>query len=220
MGGFVIKNHSVPGEDHLNRVRVVVFDAQPVTRIGIRAVLEQNAAQVIGEADDEQGLHDLIDEQEPDVAVVDPSLAYPIGPVSMVRSLFKRPNCPYVVVFSSIRSRELLLPFYLLGVCGYVSKDAQPQRLIQAIHDAAQGRQDWFIGTMENQRNGGAHMNRLSPRERDVLTLMSMRLTNAEIAKELTISLQTVKNHTSSVLRKLGLNNRTEVMGWISAPKK
>lgn len=194
------------------QLRVVIADPQPVTRIGIRMVLEANEAQIIGEAHDEPGLVSLIDEQTADIAIVDPHVASSTGPVHLVRALCARVDYPSVVVYSSIESRDELLPLFLVGAHNYVSKDEAPSRLVEAVHDAARGRQSWFIGRLgdvDGRWNDG--LSRLSSRERDVFSLMAMRLSNAEIAAELSISLQTVKNHASHILRKLGAKNRAEL---------
>ena len=131
-----------------------------------------------------------------------------------MRSLKSRSEAPGVVVHTAHNSVEDVFTSQLSGADSFVHKGEVTQKLVEAVKETHAGRRVWLLG--EGRRNPhpptvphGEDDPRLTRREKEVFHLLLGRYTNAEIAQELSISLQTTKNHVSSVLRKLGVQSRS-----------
>ena len=127
----------------------------------------------------------------------------------------------------------------LAGAAGYLAKEIEPQNLMKAIRDVADGRfvfgsrvfsrrelDDWLVSQTEGARRSysepGNPFHPLSDREMEVLNCVVRGMSNKEIANLLGISHQTVKNHVTSILRKFGVDDRTQAViyalkrGWVT----
>jgi DNA-binding NarL/FixJ family response regulator len=134
------------------------------------------------------------------------------------------PDPMAVVVITTFDLDEYVHGALRAGARGFLLKDAGPELLVQAVHAAADG--DALIAPNVTRRllatlAAGAAPKRhtqpiapLTPREEEVLRLVALGRTNAEIAAELFISLTTAKTHVASLLTKLGARNRVEIAMW------
>lgn len=121
------------------------------------------------------------------------------------------------MVLSAYRRREYVVGLIELGAAGYILKDDPQESLIQAIKIAARGQQ-WFsprimdllIKAEKWQKPHTLHQ--LTEREKDVLRLLVKGRRNAEIAAELTLTEQTIKNYVRRIYNKLGVNTRVEAV--------
>jgi DNA-binding NarL/FixJ family response regulator len=135
--------------------------------------------------------------------------------IEVCREMKAMPDAPRVLVFTAHTDVEDVAAATLAGADGYLHKGVASEELIDAVERTYAGGRVWLLPAAEEESasrieevSGEA---RLTPKEKEVFALVLKRRTNAEIAGELYISLYTVKNHVSSILRKLGLKSRREI---------
>jgi DNA-binding NarL/FixJ family response regulator len=196
-------------------MKVLVVDKQPVMRLGIAALLRpENDIRPIGSA---ASLHEALGvmaTEQPDIVVLDFMLKGQQSGTELCRQIKSRPDPPGVVVYTANHTEQQLFLCRLSGADSYVHKDEEPERLIEAIRATHAGKRVWFIGGAEasnHNKSAVCEQASLTPREQQIFTLMLKRHTNSDIAEALGISVQTVKNHTSRILRKLHLRRRTDL---------
>lgn len=202
-------------------IRVLVVDDHDLFRMGLASLLsEQEDIAVVAQASNGANGVRLARELRPGVILMD--LRMPcIDGVDAIRAIVKRdPSARVIALTVSIGEADVAAAV-LAGACGYLVKDAPMDNVVLAVRAAARGASWLSPGAasvlMERLRSqyvepepevSGAGS--LSPREREVLRLVSRGMENSEIASALQISPRTAKNHVSSILGKLGLTNRIE----------
>ncbi len=126
-----------------------------------------------------------------------------------------------VLILSIHDDREYLLEVLKAGATGYLLKDVEPAHLIAGIRAVAKGEtivHPGLTGKLVSELSRLAKLpaqtfvNPLTPREGEILALMSQGLSNGDIAKQVYLSEKTVKNHVTSILRKLGVTDRTQAV--------
>lgn len=197
-------------------IRVVVADDHHLVRQGIRALLEKAPdISVVGEAEDGFALIDRVAEMKPDVVVVD--VAMPgLNGVEAVRRITKVAETTRVVILS-VHSDEVLVRQALrFGVNAYLLKDALKEDLLNAVRSAQRG--ETYLSPSIAHLAGPAHwtkpepptaLERLSPREREVLQLIAEGHTNKRIALKLGVSEKTVEKHRANLMVKLQIRDVT-----------
>jgi two-component system, NarL family, response regulator LiaR len=136
--------------------------------------------------------------------------------VAVMRFLRESVPDARVIVLTSFLDDETLLPALRSGAAGYLLKNAEPQELVRAVRAAHAGEAllDPVVaarrGEMRTTDGGRGPLDRLTPREREVLVLIARGFPNKRIARELTLSEKTVKTHVGHVLAKLGVSDRTQ----------
>jgi DNA-binding NarL/FixJ family response regulator len=138
-----------------------------------------------------------------------------------MRALRVRVPSARAVVLTSYLDDERLLPAIRAGAAGYLLKSVQPQELATAVRTAAAGQAlidpvvaARLVEALDGGRDDG--VDRLTPREREVLALLARGFANKRIATELGIAEKTVKTHVSNVLAKLGVSDRTQAALYAS----
>jgi len=198
-------------------IRVLLVDDHEVVREGLRVFLElQEGIEVIGEAGDGVQAVEAAERLNPDVIVMD--LVMPeLDGVGAMRQLRERTPAARVIILTSFLDDDRLLPAMQAGAAGYLLKNVEPIELARAVREAHHGgaRIDPQVAArlVEQLADGGARtgvLDRLTPRERDVLELIGHGLSNKRIARELGIAEKTVKTHVSHVFEKLGVSDRTQ----------
>ena len=197
-------------------IRVLIVDDHAVVREGLRAFLElQEGIEVAGEAEDGREALQAASRLHPDVILMD--LVMPeLDGVAAMRSLREQVPNARVIVLTSFLDDDKLLPALRSGAAGYLLKNASPQELVRAVRAAHAG--EALIDTVVAARlvetlaaDGGVEpLDRLTPREREVLVLIGRGFSNKLIARELQLSEKTVKTHVGHVLAKLGVTDRTQ----------
>ncbi|MDA0563630.1 response regulator transcription factor [Streptomonospora sp. S1-112] len=208
---------AMPGE-----LRVLVVDDDALVRGGLAMMLDGgDGIRVVGEAADGDEVLAAVDAHRPHVVLMDLRMPRVDG-ITATRRLRARPHPPEVVVLTTFDTDENILRALRAGAAGFLLKDTPPPRIVAAVHRVAAGepilsprvtrrlmdRAAVQADALDRARRALAA---LSPRENDVVLAVAQGRTNAEIAAELYMSVATVKAHVSSVLTKLGLDNRTQI---------
>ena len=203
-------------------IRVFLVDDHEVIRRGLTEMLTAVPGfDVVGEAATAAQAITRITAVRPDVAVIDGRLPDGSG-IDVCREVRSAVPETYCMILTSFDDNDAVLASVLAGASGYVLKDVRAEALVEDIRQVAQGRvllspQTIKAVIQRAQRPApGADTSALSPREREVLELIGDGLTNRQIATQLYLSEKTVKNHVSSILRKTGLERRTQAAVYAS----
>ena len=212
--------------DH-NPIRVLLADDHAVVRAGIRQFLEQaDDIEVIAEADDGQVAMVLIEEQQPDVAVLDIQMpkASGIDVTRWVRANYRHIG---VLILSAYDDDPYVVAVLQAGANGYVLKTASPGEIIRAVRDVHAGKSaldETVVQKMMAQVSSATQakaIENLTKREMEVLTLVAQGYTNKAIGLQLGISDRTVQGHLAHIFAKLQAGSRTEAvmravsLGWL-----
>ena len=223
----------------MKEITLLIVDDHPLFRQGVSDALAlEEGFRVVGQAADGKHALELIRDLDPDIAVLDVNLPEMNGQ-----------QITHQVAQEKLRTRILLLTGYddveqaihaaHAGAAAYCSKDIQPQNLISIIREVANGKfviggnvftrrelDNWLEDQLEGARRSysepGSPFHPLSDREMEVLSCVVRGMSNKEIAGLLGISHQTVKNHVTSILRKFGVEDRTQAVvyalkrGWVN----
>jgi two-component system, NarL family, response regulator LiaR len=197
-------------------IRVVIADDHRVVRDGLCYLLGQEPdVEVAGEAGDGRQAIDVVAATRPDVLLLD--LYMPgVDGHAVLAALRDAPQRPAVVVLTSAADDEHLVRAMQAGATSYLLKTASAEHVIAAVRDAAAGTASLSPELLTRLTQALRRppppdpLRQLSPRERDVLALIARGRSNRQIARDLAIGEQTVKTHVSSILGKLGLQDRVQ----------
>jgi DNA-binding NarL/FixJ family response regulator len=195
-------------------ISVLIVDDHPVVRQGLRALLEvQDGIEVIGEAGDGGTALALAAEHVPDVILLDLRLPGLDG-IAVLGELKARGDTARVLVLTSATEPASASLAMRSGAAGVLYKDVDPDALVRAIRSVHDGHlllAPEAAGMLMGSAGWtGAGMDALTSREREVLAELTKGRSNREIARALHVSEKTVKAHVSSVLAKLGVQDRTQ----------
>ena len=197
-------------------IRVLVVDDHAVVREGLRAFLElQEGIEVAGEAADGDQAVAEATRLRPDVILMDLVMPHLDG-VAAMRALREQLPDARVIVLTSFLDDDKLFPALRSGAAGYLLKNAEPKELARAVRAAHGGEAllDPAVAARVVESlaadGGDDPLDRLTPREREVLVLIGRGFPNKLIARELEVSEKTVKTHVGHVLAKLGVTDRTQ----------
>lgn len=201
---------------------VVIVDDHAMFRSGVRHEIGTRC-RVLGEAEDVDSAVEVILRTGPDVVLLDVHLPGGGGTEVLARVHQKNPDQKFLALSVS-DSAEDVIGVIRAGARGYVTKSISGPELIDAIRRIAEGDAvfsprlagfvlDAFSGAIDIA-SVDEDLDRLSPREREVMRLIARGYAYKEVARELFISIKTVETHVSSVLRKLQLSNRHQLTRW------
>lgn len=220
-------------------IRILIVDDHPVFRQGVRDILEtETGFKVVGEAADGQVALQLSRDLGPDVVIMDINLPTMNG-LQVTRRIKGEQREIKVIMLTGYDNVEQVFHAIRAGASAYCAKDIMPDDLVKTIRMAFDG--FYVVGDDILTESGvtswlkeelaklagslGTDMDDvfmpLSPREMEILKLVTKGLSNKEIAYQLGISHQTVKNHMTSILRKLDVGDRTQAAvyalgrGWV-----
>jgi DNA-binding NarL/FixJ family response regulator len=197
-------------------IRILVADDHPMLREGLVAVLStQPDFDIVGEAADGAEVVRLAEALRPDVILLDLEMPDVDG-VAALEGLRDAVSAARAIVFTAYDTDERILRSLRAGARGYLLKGASRQEIFDAVRTVHAGGSLLEPGVttrlLDHVREGGEQTEPLTPRELEVLALISEGLHNSEIAGRLFVTERTVKFHVSSILAKLGADNRTEAV--------
>ena len=233
------------GPDRRNpdaKVKIVLVDDHALFRVGMRQILEREADfEVVGEAEDARGAFDVSQQQTPDIVLLDLSIPAP-GGIETTQRIKREVPSAGIIALAAGEDEDQLFDAIKAGAAAFILKDISPDDLVAVIRRVNQG--EYLINDKVFARPAVASrvlkefrelavygqeaapiFAPLSPREVEILDNIAKGMTNKQVAYALSISEQTVKNHMSSILRKLSVNDRTQAVvyamkqGWIRIPE-
>ena len=209
-------------------IRVLLVDDHPVVRTGLRALLEGfGDVEVVGEAADGAEALEMVSAAQQqtgpnleriDVVVMDIEMPGLDGITTTQR--LQAQHGPPVLILTTYNTQADVLAAVEAGAKGYLLKDAEPEKLRQAILDTAAGKSTVSSEVAAHLMTGVQHPREtLSVREIELLKLMATGVTNKQLAQSLFISEATVKTHLVHIYRKLNVTNRTAAINTARAQR-
>jgi DNA-binding NarL/FixJ family response regulator len=203
----------------VSAIRVLLADDEPLVRSGLRAILESEPdVTVVGEADDGAAAVSQARSSHPDIVLMDVRMPRVDG-IAATRLLGQFDGGgPAVIVVTTFENDDYVYDALQAGARGFLLKRSAAEDYVNAIRTVHEGESLLFPAAIRRlvahrgQRGGrfaGAH---LTDREEEVLRLVASGLSNAEIASELVLGLETVKSHVRNILAKLGVRDRVQAV--------
>jgi DNA-binding NarL/FixJ family response regulator len=194
-------------------LNVVIVDDHVALRRGMELLLRRHGHHVVGTANDAESAESVILRRRPDVALIDLTLPRESG-AELTRRLLEEDPEVRIVLYTGVSDERLLLEGLDSGAAGFALKSGDPEELEEAIRTVADGG-EWIDPRLEpllERRNGNGHGHVLSPREREILGLLSKGLSGEEAAKQLFLSSETVRTHVRNAMNKLGAATRVHAV--------
>jgi DNA-binding NarL/FixJ family response regulator len=202
-------------------INVIICDDQEIVVQGLCTILTSDAEiDVIGTAHNGYEVVELVEKRAPDLVLMDLKMPGMNG-IHATQKIHQSFPDVHILVLTTYDDDEWLFDAIRAGASGYLLKDTPANELINAIKGTVAG--DSFVDpavagkllkNITSQRtpvSKTSHI-QLSDRENDILQLMARGLTNADIARELYLTEGTVRNYTSNIFTKLGVNDRTQAV--------
>lgn len=200
-------------------IRVAIADDEPLVRAGVRAILESAPRLcVVGEASDGHEAIELIQAHRADVILLDIEMPRLDG-IAALEEIRRRGLDTLVLVLTTFGTEDNLRRALTAGADGFLIKASAPTDIISAVEAVATGGTviaprvaRYLVESLRRQPRQQHHsdISTLSPRETDVLRLLSHGMSNGEIARELHLTEGTVKGYVSAILLHLGASNRVQ----------
>lgn len=223
----------------MKTITLLIVDDHPLFRQGVvDSLMLESDMQVLGQASSGEDGLELMRSLKPQITLMDINLPGLNG--QQITHMAVQEKLPTrVLLVTGYDEMEQAVHAAIAGAAGYLAKDIDPEILIRAIRDVAEGKyvfgsnvfsrselDDWVVSQTEGARRSysepGNPYRPLSDREMEVLNCVVHGMSNKEIANMLQISHQTVKNHVTSILRKFGVDDRTQAViyalkrGWVT----
>jgi DNA-binding NarL/FixJ family response regulator len=201
----------------MKKTRILLVDDHHVVRAAVAAFLaREKDIEVVGEVARVADLEATVRRLRPDLLLLDAHMpGHKV--VESARQLREAYPAMQILVLSAYDRREYVVGLLQAGAAGYVLKDDSPDMLIRAVRAVIQG-EEWVSPRVakvlvKSVRNWDERpSDKLTEREMEVLQLMAEGYKNEEIATQLVITVQTVKNHVTSIFRRLGVESRVEAV--------
>lgn len=201
-------------------IRVLIADDHEVVRLGIKSLLVDTEISVIAEATSGEETLAAVRQIKPDVVLLDVRMPDMDGLTTLSRLRMEHPQLR-ILMLSSHDNPTYVARAVALGANGYLLKSATRDELLASLRRAATGEDAWtrdelrrVTGALATPRMSAEIDVPLTQRESEVLRQLAHGLTNKEIGQALGISYETVKEHVQHILRKIGVNDRTQAAVW------
>jgi DNA-binding NarL/FixJ family response regulator len=224
------------------QTKILIVDDHPMFRVGIREILlRENDFDIVGEAEDARRAFEMAQAESPDIVLMDLSLPAP-GGIEITQRIKRELPSVGIICLAMSEDEDQLFDAIKAGAAAFILKDVGPDDLVTIIRRVSAG--EYLINdkvfakpsvasrVLKEFRDLAVYGQSdtpifapLSPREVEILDNIAQGMTNKQVAYALSISEQTVKNHMSSILRKLSVNDRTQAVvyamkqGWIRMPE-
>ena len=211
-------------------IKLLIVDDHPVFRQGLRDVFATDSEiDVVGEAADSQEALEKAGALRPDVILMDINLPGSSGLQATYQLQNRLPDAR-VVIITGYDEPEQVFHSLRAGAVAFCSKDMPPESLIRTVHTVYEGKiviqqqilnkqeaEDWIQKRVDRfgkrlTIGDGSDESSLTPREIEILEMICHGASNKDIARHLGISYQTVKNHVTAILHKLGVKDRTQAV--------
>jgi DNA-binding NarL/FixJ family response regulator len=204
---------------------IVIIDDHPLFREGIKAIIARDHRfEIVGEAGDgTEGLR-LAKKLSPDLFVIDLSLPDKNG-ISLLRDIKNFLPESHVMIVSMHSKIHYIAEAFQAGAAGYVVKESASERLLEGLHAIVRG--EYFldssispqvvkklIGAPTKAKSMDTGYSALTPREQEVMRLVAEGISKKEIATVLFISIKTVENHRTTIMKKLGLHSTMDIIRY------
>ncbi|TWD83752.1 LuxR family two component transcriptional regulator [Kribbella amoyensis] len=203
-------------------IRVVVVDDEPLIRSGLRAIIDaEPGLHVVGEAGDGAEVLPVVRRTGPDVVLMDVRMPAVDGIQATRLLLDGLESPPRVLVVTTFENDDYVYDALRAGASGFLLKRTPPDEIVAGIRTVAGSESLLFPEAIralalahvsEQAQPTGLDQYQLTEREQEVLRLMARGLSNAEIAAELVLGVQTIKTHVANLLAKLGARDRTQAV--------
>jgi DNA-binding NarL/FixJ family response regulator len=206
------------------QIRVLIVDDDALVRAGLAMLLAgAEGIEVVGEAVDGSEVADAVAEHRPDIVLMDIRMPGMDG-LAATELVRAQSAAPEVIVLTTFEVDDYVVRALRAGASGFLLKDTPPADIVHAVRAVAAG--DPMLSAAvtrrlinhvrdseggERRRHACEQLNRLTEREREVAVAIGQGKSNAEISRELYMSIATAKAHVSRVLEKLALNNRVQI---------
>lgn len=206
--------------------RVVLADDHDVVRQGLKRLLDRvPEIEVVGEASDGMEAIKSVQELQPDVLLLDIEMPVMDG-IEVARRLMEQDIKVHILILSAYDDREYIRALLDIGVAGYLVKGEAAGKIIEAVKGVAQGQKGWVSPQvrkkLEKMQDPTYKQNTLTYRDLEILRLMAAGRSDSAIAQQLKMSLADLNTSIQSLIQKLGVRSRQEVVdisiqeGWIS----
>ncbi|GAA1996873.1 response regulator transcription factor [Nocardiopsis rhodophaea] len=202
-------------------VTVALVDDEALVRAGLRALINaEDDLRVVAEADDGTGVLDLARRTRPHIVLMDVRMPRLDGIQATATLVSSLDTPPKTIVVTTFENDDYVYGALRAGASGFLLKRSRPEDILAAIRLVASGDALLFPAAIralaathaQPATPAAARITALTEREADTLRLMARGLSNAEIAAELFVGLQTIKTHVSNILSKLQVRDRTQAV--------
>ncbi|MBI2847759.1 MAG: response regulator transcription factor [Chloroflexi bacterium] len=203
-----------------NKIRLVIADDHAVVRAGLRLLLDsQSDMEVVGEAQDGKTALKAVEQFHPDIVLMD--IAMPgMNGLEATRAIKQASPDVQVLALSMYAEDRYFFQMLQAGASGYIIKGAEPDELLAAIRTVAQHQpyvypslvQKLLRHYQQQDAATGQSLEKLSPREMEILQLIAAGLTGRQIGEKLFLSPHTVERHRANIMEKLGLHNKAHLI--------
>jgi DNA-binding NarL/FixJ family response regulator len=209
-----------------NKTRVLIIDDHPLFREGIKTIISKDAQfEVVDEAGSAHDGLEKISQLKPDVAVVDISLPDGTG-MEVARKIRSQSPRTRIMILSMHSKIDYIVEAFQAGATGYVVKESAAERLAQGLRSVAAG--EYYLDSSISQEVVAKLMNspvkeakvsdsgygKLTSREQEIMRLLAEGVPKAEVADQLCISIKTVENHRTNIMRKLDIHTAMDMVRY------
>jgi len=200
-------------------IRLLIADDHEMVRLGVKALLAGTEITVVAEAATGQAAVKLALKKDVDLVLLDVCMPDGDGLTALSRIKLDKPDLP-VLLFSAFDNSASIARAASLGASGFLLKGCARVELLKAIRTVASGRSIWnrykfaCVGRSLRTSRVGTLEASVSEREGEVLRKIASGLSSEQIAEAMNISYQTLKQHVTHILQKIGLDDRTQAVFW------